>query len=212
MLRTDAFAPPPPARSLRWAAQGFSIIEVVITIAVMGILLAASLPSIGDWLRSVRVRNATEGIVNGLQQARGEAVRRNRPVSFSLVTGDAASPTELSNSCALSSSSASWVVSLNSPAGACGMAPSPGGTLVAKRAAGDGSSGVTVAAVRADGTTAATQVTFNGFGQVVNADAIGRIDLSATAGGGRSLRVLVGNGGAVRACDPAAATGDPRAC
>ena len=212
MLRTRARSGPPPARLPRRAARGFSIIEVVITIAVMGILLAAAMPSIGDWLRSVRVRNATEGIVNGLQQARAEAVRRNRPVSFSLVTADAARPTELSNSCALASNSASWVVSLNSPAGTCGTEPSPGGTLVAKRAAGDGSGGVTVTALQADGTTAASQVTFNGFGQVTNGTAIARIDLSATGGGGRSLRVLVGNGGAVRSCDPAASSGDPRGC
>jgi len=198
----------------RWRAgqRGMSILEVVITIAVMGILLAAAMPSVGDWMRNVRVRNAAESIVNGLQQARAEAVRRNRPVSFSLVTSDAAAPTELSDSCALSSSSASWVVSLNSPAGACGTAPAPGGTLVAKAAAGDGASGVTVSARQADGTTAATQVTFNGFGQVVNAGPIARIDLSATAGGGRSLRVVVSSGGAVRSCDPAASSGDPRAC
>lgn len=212
MLNAPARPAVPSPRRLRRAARGFSIIELVITIAVMGILLAAAMPGIGDWLRSVRVRNAAEGIVNGLQQARAEAVRRNRPVSFSLVTSDAASPTELSNSCALASNSASWVVSLNSPAGACGTAASPGGTLVAKRAAGDGASGVTVSALQANGTTAATQVTFNGFGQVANADAIARVDLSATAGGGRNLRVLVGTGGSVRSCDPAASSGDPRAC
>jgi type IV fimbrial biogenesis protein FimT len=66
--------------------RGFSMIEVAITIAIMGILMATAMPSVGDWIRNTKVRNAAESIQNGMQQARSEAVRRNRPVSFNLVS------------------------------------------------------------------------------------------------------------------------------
>ncbi len=54
---------------------------------------------------------------NGLMQARNEAVRRNQPVSFFLVSdSDAVS---MSDSCALSATSSGWVVAMASPAGKC---------------------------------------------------------------------------------------------
>ncbi|KAF1046652.1 MAG: hypothetical protein GAK38_02388 [Xylophilus sp.] len=63
--------------------------------------------------------------------------------------------------------------------------------------------------------TAATTVTFNGYGRVASSDeAIARIDITAAgdADSHRHLRVTVGGTGAIRICDPAAASGDPRAC
>jgi len=61
--------------------RGFSMIEVVITVAIMGILMAAAMPSIGDWISNTKVRSTAESIQNGLQRARMEAVRLNKPVS-----------------------------------------------------------------------------------------------------------------------------------
>ena len=82
--------------------RGFTIIEVVIAIAIAAFLLAAVMPSAGAWIRNSRLRTAAESISVGMQQARNEAVRRNQPVGFFLVSdADAMSMTD---GCALSSS------------------------------------------------------------------------------------------------------------
>ncbi len=178
--------------------RGFSLIEVVVTIAVMGILMASAMPSVGDWIRNSKVRNTAESIQNGLQQARMEAVRRNRPVSFYLVS-------TLDSACALSSSAGSWVVSLESPVGKCNESASQTAAprVVAKGAVSDGG-GATVTAAQADGSTAATTVTFNGFGMVINAEAIRRIAVeSSDANHAYKRRVEISTGGIGRLCDPA---------
>lgn len=188
--------------------RGFSLIEVVVTIAIMGILMASAMPSVGDWIRNSKVRNAAESIQNGLQQARMEAVRRNRPVSFYLVS-------TVDSSCALSSSSGSWVVSIESPVGKCDVNASTTDApkLVAKAAVSDGGR-ATVSATQFNGTTAANVVTFNGFGMVTNADAIRRITASSSGGSTTyARRVELSTGGIARLCDPSVSTtSDARAC
>ncbi|CAH0347812.1 GspH/FimT family pseudopilin [Aquabacterium sp. CECT 9606] len=194
--------------------RGISMIEVVVTIAIMGILMAAAMPSVGDWIRNSRVRNTAESIQNGLQTARMEAVRLNRPVTFSLVSN-------LTSSCALSSSSGSWVVSQEAPTNHCHDNPTSTTSpmVVAKGAVADGGGGATVSAINASN-TAATSITFNGFGQIANASAATAIRIIAvnSADGTYRRRVEVSLGGIGRLCDPTidtsipANTGDTRAC
>jgi type IV fimbrial biogenesis protein FimT len=193
-------------------SRGFSLIEVMIVVAVLALVLMAAVPSIGAWLATLQVRNAASAISDGLQQARGEAIARNETISFWLVSG--ADQAVLSNDCALSSASGGWVISVDSPAGACASAPSTtvAPRLVAAHPVGDGGSDVTVSALRADGTTAATQVAFDGFGRVVNSAPIARIDVGKTAST-RSLRVVVSPAGSIRMCDPTVlGATDPRRC
>lgn len=187
--------------------RGISMIEVVVTIAIMGILMAAAMPSLGDWLRNSKVRNTAESIQNGLQLARMEAVRRNRPVSFSLVSS-------LANTCALSATSGSWVVSGDgNPAGQCGAANS---TTVAPQMAAKGSvsdgGGASVAGWNA-ANTAATTATFNGFGMLTGASSLRRIEITRSDGG-FPRRVEITTGGVSRLCDPmlSITSGDTRAC
>ena len=71
---------------MRGRAQlGFSLIEIVVTMAVLGLILFAAVPSIGAWMDNTRIRNMADSLQNGLQTARGEAVRRNQDMSFWLV-------------------------------------------------------------------------------------------------------------------------------
>jgi type IV fimbrial biogenesis protein FimT len=201
--------------------RGFSMIEIAVTLTVIVLLLAAVGPSVGDWMRNTRVRNAADSIQNGLQKARTEALRTNETVTFWLVSG----PDEriVDDNCRLSSTSGSWVVSRNDPTGACSTAPSATVVpmIVDTHAAGDGASGVSVAAADADG-NASQCVRFNGFGRVVDASSapadgcrqpsqLSTIDLTHVSGA-RRLRVVVSPGGGVRMCDRDVAAGDPRAC
>lgn len=196
--------------------RGFSLVELMVVIAIMAVLLGLVSPSLMDWMVNLRIRNATDALLNGLQQARQEAVRRNQNVSFWLVTSASGDSSSLDNGCALSASSGSWVVSVRSPAGSCGASPSPTAApmIVSTHPVGDGVRGVSVAAVQSDGSTGATQVEFNGIGRVVNAAPIARIDVESSANSSRyrSLRVEITGIGAFRMCDPAVASTDARAC
>lgn len=198
---------------------GFTLIEMAVVLAIIGLMMAAVMPSVGTWMRNLRIRNQSESIQNGLQQARAEAVRRNTPVTFWLVS--LTNNTKLDNNCAKSATGTSWVVSLDDPAGLCGSAPSSTTSprIVAAHNAGDGGGTVTVSATEVDGTTATNKVTFDGFGRMTDAaNDVQMIALGyATAvSGDRPLRVEITPAGQVRMCDPAVSTTasppDPRAC
>jgi type IV fimbrial biogenesis protein FimT len=192
--------------------RGFTIVELAVTIAVLALILALSMPSLGTWMDNSRIRNATESLQNGLLTARSEAIRRNQNMSFYLVSLNDAGT--MDNTCALSTESGSWVISVTSPAGKCASAPSTTDApmIVETRAVGDGGGGVKVTA---DGSI----VTFNSFGRVVSAagGSITQIDVTGLRDGTRyrNLRLNLTASGAVRMCDPSVprtATTDPRLC
>jgi type IV fimbrial biogenesis protein FimT len=195
--------------------RGVTLIELAVTFIVLGLLVVAAGPSLTAWIGNTSVRNTAASIYAGLNRARAEAVRLNRPMRFSLVS--VADPAVLDNSCALSATGVSWVVSVNDPTSLCSVAPSEtvAPLIVDKAAGGDGARRVSVAALQSDGVTAATTITFNAFGRVADATAISRIDIDNQVAGGdyRALRVLVGNGGTVRMCDiKVTSSNDPRKC
>jgi len=196
-------------------SHGFTLVELVVTMAVLSLLAFAVMPSVADWIRSTRVRNAAEAVQNGLQKARTEALRQNKNVTFWLVS--LADDRVIDNSCALSDVAASWVISLTTPQGSCASAPSEtvAPMIIETHAAGDGGRNVTVLSVDAGGNSASS-VTFNGFGQVVapgtgGAAPVAAIDLTSSSGG-RRLRIQISSGGGVRLCDRAVAANDPRTC
>jgi type IV fimbrial biogenesis protein FimT len=191
-----------------------TLIELMVTISVLALVLLAVAPSVGAWLGSTQIRNVASSIQTGLQRARSEAVRRNEPVRFSLVS--LADSAVMDDSCTLSQAGVSWVVSLDDPEGECAAAPSDTESprIVDKRAGGIGGKNVTVVA-RTTGGVAASAVVFNGFGRVIGTDAIGVIDVDHVTPGEdyRALRLVLGAGGTVRMCDPKVADADdPRRC
>ena len=197
--------------------RGFTLIEALVTMAVVAVLVAAVAPSASQMLANMRLRGTSESLLSGLQKARSEAVKSNQTVSLWLVTTSAG---VVDNSCQLSSSSRAWVVSYNDPTGSCGADPS---TTVAPRIVqvsngGTAGADLTVAAVAADGATAATQISFDGFGRRPLATAatdISIIDITSSATGTRRLRAQISPAGNVRICDrdaPVTTPPDPRAC
>lgn len=199
-------------------AHGFTLIETVVVVTILGLLIMLGLPGMLDWIQNVNIRNASESLGNGLTRARVEALKRNGPVQFSLVS--LADARKMDSSCALSASSGSWVISLSDPSSACGAAASQttAPRILEKHPAGDGNLRAAISAVAIDAggnKTAATNVVFDGFGRISgSAGAINQIDITAPTGGSsRSLRINVTSSGAVRVCDPAVTDGaDPRKC
>lgn len=66
------------------AVSGFTLIELAVAITLLGILIAAGLPSFMTWIRNSQVRTVAEALQTGVRQAQTDAVRLNQPVVFSL--------------------------------------------------------------------------------------------------------------------------------
>ena len=191
------------------AQRGFSLIELMVGIVILGVLMAMAVPRFSDWLRNARVRTSAEAIQNGLQLARAEAVQRNATVRFQLVS-------TIDDTCALDTAGPHWVVSMDNPAGQCASAPSDTAAprIIQVRNRAEGSVQTLVAAGQ-------SALVFNGLGRLTPVPAANvAIDVSSTAGGTcvasggsvRCLRVLVSVGGQIRMCDPALPAGDAQAC
>jgi len=54
-----------------------------VTITLLGILVALSLPSFSKWIRNSQIRTTAESLQTGIRTAEAEAVRRNRLVVLS---------------------------------------------------------------------------------------------------------------------------------
>jgi type IV fimbrial biogenesis protein FimT len=67
--------------------DGFTLLELMVAIAVLSILVLVALPSFRDLLVLQRIKGAAELVQTDLMLARSEAVRRNAPVFVSLNTG-----------------------------------------------------------------------------------------------------------------------------
>ena len=68
----------------RASMLGLTLIELMVTVAVLAVGLSLAAPSFTQQIGNYRLRTASESIINGLNYARAEAVRRNSPVSFTL--------------------------------------------------------------------------------------------------------------------------------
>jgi len=211
---------------MRAPQNGFSLIELMISLAVLGVLIGLGAPGFVEWLQNQQIRAAAEATLNGLQVARGEAVRGNTPVRFQLVS-------DLTSACVLASDSVtepvsvSWVVSLRDPTGKCDTKADPADPAnpqIVQSRTTEGSPNARARSVfvpsppAAPAPQAASTVTFAALGNVVaNADAtpsINKIDMTNinVTGATRPLRIIVSSGGSVRMCDPALALPEPRGC
>src|SRR5207248_7514387 len=66
--------------------SGFTIIELLTTIVVLGILLTLAIPSFNDLIVSTRVKGAASDIYGALTFARSEALKRNINVTVGPLT------------------------------------------------------------------------------------------------------------------------------
>lgn len=190
--------------------RGFTLVELMIAIALLAVLIALASPSLSQWIRSAQVRTVAETLQNGVRSAQAEALRRNRQVVFFLTDDEPDLAAEASED------GSNWVIR---------WIPLPGDTVVATApdnepfvqggAVADFTGGVAItgpAAIcfnalgrRVAATAAVTGVT----GAVCTVDAdepLAAFDI-AREGAARPLRITVALGGQVRLCDPARTVG-----
>jgi type IV fimbrial biogenesis protein FimT len=177
--------------------RGFTLIELLIALAIFGFLLMLAGPMYAPFMGNSQIRNAGEGMLNGVQQAQSTAIRGN---SLTRLVVDPTTGT------------GGWRVLQTIDGAEPAGLPNP----IQVFALSDGAPNAQVITTP----PGSTQITFDGFGRIAaNADAtatISCIDVDhKTMTGLRNLRVVISNTGigiGTKLCDPAVAATEPQAC
>ena len=165
---------------------GFTLIELVTVVTILSIMIFLALPNFNVWLQNTQIRTAGEAILNGLQLARAEAVRRNVNVELRMD---------------LSSGWTAWLPDT--------------GEVIQTRLAGEGSSAalVTITPLGANTVTFNSLGTIAANANGSNPVSEFKIDsISLAATDSRELCILIRTGGNIRMCDPQVASTDTRSC
>lgn len=176
------------------SAEGFTLVELMVAIAVLAILVTLAIPSFNDFRQRAVVRGAADQVVSFWGNARFAALRENRPVRVTFNSGagvmcigatTAVADCECSaaaNSCDIGTFPAAQSEWRGARAGS---APTLGGLTGART--------VVIDPKRGNITTAATA---------------GRISLRSPPGGNADylLDVFIDRNGRATACEPATAT------
>lgn len=175
----------------RGAAPGFTLVELMIAVAVTGILLVLGVPALRGVVENTRIRANAESLKYGLDLARNDAIRMNTQIEFA-------------------STSAGWVVRVPTANDSGQVLHSGTGReashLVAFTMTPGNADRVTFDAF---GRRLAVN-TSNGSAPITQVDVTSANPPSIS--GYRPMRVQVLPGGSARLCDPAVGATDPRVC
>lgn len=168
--------------------RGFTMIEMLITVAIVALLATLAAPSFKVMLANAQIRTAAQAMYDGLQLARVEAIRRNERVIFAKGT------------------QSDWTVTVESD-----------GSTVQARSSAEGSPAVLVTATPAIATEVTfdglgrIRPNTDASSSMLQLDADVPVSL-IPAGSSHELRINISGGGAVRLCDPNAAPGVVLGC
>jgi general secretion pathway protein H len=73
---------PPPARGRGKSAPGFTLVELLVVLAIIGMALAMAMPLLAGHVTGAALNAATSEIRATLRGARSTAIAENRPVVF----------------------------------------------------------------------------------------------------------------------------------
>jgi type IV fimbrial biogenesis protein FimT len=186
---------------------GFTMVELMIAIAIVGVLLGLAVPMFGETVAARRVQGAAQNLAATLRTAQAEAVRRNRAVEVLFTNAQPVSANTVGAASTSASSARGWMARVVNPTGAGDFV---GGTAL-------------------DGDFADVTLTNGALRSVAFTPTARPLDLSAGAiapvalaaplvirvsapGTARNLCVAVATGGSVRVCDPSRPAGSGAAC
>lgn len=72
----------------RRRTAGFTITEMLVVVAIMGVLAAVATPYMGDMIRRQRIKTAAFDVFSSLAFARSEAIKRNTTVTITPTSGN----------------------------------------------------------------------------------------------------------------------------
>ena len=76
-------------RVRRTGSAGFSLIELLVVVGLIGVMAAFSIPQIGRFVRNYRVRGATQQVATEINAARNRAITKNVNLGVVFVTRSA---------------------------------------------------------------------------------------------------------------------------
>ncbi|TJY62072.1 prepilin-type N-terminal cleavage/methylation domain-containing protein [Sinimarinibacterium sp. CAU 1509] len=174
--------------------RGFTLLELMVTITVLGILVALAVPSYSSLINRNRVRNAAEQMRSDFSLARSEALRRSNNVTLSFTR---------------SADGATWCYGLNT-GGNCDCTATTGANVCAL----DVESGVRIRRVVDSGAyrgVSMTNLTYSGCSTSCNLTlnpvrptmAGGTVQFTSMAN--QVVRVVTTSMGRIRLCSPSGA-------
>jgi type IV fimbrial biogenesis protein FimT len=169
--------------------RGFTLIEMIVSIAIIAVLVSLAVPSFKIMLANAQIRTAAQGLLDGMQLARVEAIRLNERVIF---TKDVQS---------------GWTVRVES-------VPL---VIVQTRAFTEGSEAAEVSVIPNGASKITFDGLGRVKSNTDLSNTLTRLDISVpttlvAAADARPLRITTTSGGAIRLCDPNAAAGTGAAC
>jgi prepilin-type N-terminal cleavage/methylation domain-containing protein len=172
-----------PGTAMKRRANGLTLMELMVTVAILAILVALAMPSFNTFVARGRLSGAAEALAQDLQLAKSEALRRNADVTISFSDG------------------AAWCYGSVVAAAACNC--NVANSCALRRVDNTDYAGVTMAAP----TFAGNATTFTARpGPVV----AGQVELTHPNAG--TLRVSLGATGQVRVCSTTGGLGHLPAC
>jgi prepilin-type N-terminal cleavage/methylation domain-containing protein len=169
------------------APRGFTLIELMVSLAIAVLLLVLAMPNYGRWLADSEIQNGAQSLAGGLRFAQAEAVKRNDKIQLVLdnATG-----------------SGGWSAQLVD------------GTVVQDSYFAEGAARMAFDVTPAGLTTVTFNGL--GMIDAANADATApfrEIDISSSVSGTHPLRILVGGTRTgIKICSTSYTWPDPKAC
>lgn len=181
--------------------RGFSVVELMVAVALMALMLGLAAPSFTTWNRNAQIRTVSDSLQNGLRLAQAEALRRQRQVVFFRTASNTCD-----NTVTASNSNVSWAIRTVAMVAGDPVETVQCGVL-SDVAAGVAIGGPVALCFNGSGRqTANADPGVGGSACTLDATGTSTYDVSVTAGD-RPLRVMVSLGGSVRMCDPARSRG-----
>lgn len=172
--------------------EGFTLVELIITVVVFGILMTIAVPSFTEFMDSLRVKRAGDAVSAFLVNAKSEAIKRNATVRVIVQEAD---------------SGATWCLGMTT-ASTCDCLATPNTCLV------DGADRVVASTsyknITLDDPDDGHAFIFNPLRGTLPVGSNETVELESD--NGIKLDVVVGNTGRIRMCSPDGSAGGYASC